>query len=267
MRRCRAALTVIALTVLTFLVAGPAQAGGPTSVLLVVPGTGQTASLYYSDDDYNTLAGLVGAFGDTAAEGRVDRSGASHEFGAAVNVAWLIHDVMVYRVDRIYLAADHGPWIATQTDVSRSGNIWNSPVVWHTASGGPSLASLVDKLGVRPSGLTTGSTAAKGGGMAPSSAPSTAPAAAPKQSATKPTNSSIPGWSGLLWGLGGLALGVAVTVIAMRRSSSSWPRIGRQATVHPVDGDDLQMPAVPQGVDSEPTWSAAEELTWPARRR
>jgi hypothetical protein len=265
MRRCRAALTVIALTVLTWLVAGPAQAGGSTSVLLVVPGSGQTASLYYTDADYTTLARLVGAFGDTAAPGRVDRSGASHEFGAAVNVTWLIHDVTVWRVDRIYLGADHGPWIATQTDVSGSGNIWDSPVVWHTASGGPRLASLVNKLGVRPSSLATGTPAVGGGGLAPTSAPSTAPAVAPKQGANKPANSSVPGWSGLLWGFGGLALGVAVTLIAMRGASSSWPKIGRQATAEQDDAGEVELPAAQPGVDSEPTWSAAEELTWPNR--
>jgi hypothetical protein len=264
MRRCRAARTVLALTLLTFLVAGPAQAGGPTSVLLVVPETGQTASLYYNDADYNTLAGLVGAFDDPAANGRVDRT--SHEFGTAVTVTWLIHDVTVWRVDRIYLGAKHGPWIATQTDPSGSGNIWDSPVIWHTASDGPRLASLVDKLGVRPPSLATGTDAIEGGGIAPSSPPSTAPAAAPKQGASKPANSSMPGWSGLLWGFSGLVLGVAVTLIAMRRASSSWPKIGRPATDEREDRGDPEMPAV-QGVDSEPTWSATEELTWPSHQR
>jgi hypothetical protein len=264
-RRCRAALTVIALTVLTLLAAGPAQAGGPTSVLLVVPGAGQTASLYYNDADYDTLASLVGAFGDPAATGRVDRSGASHEDGAAVNLTWLIHDVTVWRVDRIYLGADHGPWIATQTDVSGSGNLWDSPVVWHTASGGPKLASLLDKLGVRPSSLVTGTTAVTGGGPTPSNAPSTAPPAAPKQGATKAADASQPGWSGLLWGFGGLVVGVAVTLVAMRRAANSWPKIGRQVTDEQEDVDGVEMLAMQQGVDSEPTWSAAEELTWPKR--
>jgi hypothetical protein len=181
-------------------------------------------------------------------------------------VTWLIHDVTVWRVDRIYLGADHGPWIATQTDVSGSGNIWDSPVVWHTASGGPRLASLVDKLGVRPSELATGTDVVAGGGPAPTSAASTAPAAAPKQGANKPISSSMPSRSGPVWGFGGLALGVAVTVLAMRRSSKSWPKIVRQATVEEADVGDLDMSAVKRGVDGEPTWSAAEELTWPARR-
>ena len=52
MRRYRAALTAataLTLMLVTMVVAGPAQAGGPTSVLMVVPGTGQTASLYTGD--------------------------------------------------------------------------------------------------------------------------------------------------------------------------------------------------------------------------
>jgi hypothetical protein len=274
MRRCRAALIVIALAALTLLVAGPAQAGGPTSVLLVVPGTGQTASLYYTDADYGTLARLVGAFGDPAGTGKTDASGRSHESGTQVNVTWLIHDVMVWRVDRIYLGVGGGPWIATQTDVSGSGNIWDSKVVWHTASDGARLAALVGKLGVRPSTSATGIDPAPGGAagtIAPSSAPSTARAAAATHDANKPANASMPGWSGLVWGLGGLALGVAVTVIATRRGSTSRPNVGRQAAAGQPDTGDPDPPGVPHEVDDEvddePTWSAAEELTWPSHGR
>jgi hypothetical protein len=266
MRRCREALIVTALAVLTLLVAGPAQAGGPTSVLLVVPGTGQTASLYYTDADYGTLARLVGAFGDPAGTGKTDSSGRSHESGTQVNVTWLIHDVMVWRVDRIYVGGDGGPWIATQTDVSGSGNIWDSRVVWHTASDGVRLAALVGKLGVRPQSPATGLEPAPGGAAgesAPSSVPSTARAAAATHDANKPANSSSPAWSVLLWGLGGLALGVAVTLITMRRGS----KVGRQPTAEQLDAGDPKLPGVQQEVDDEATWSAAEELTWPSRGR
>ena len=38
----------------------PAAAGGPTSALLSVPGEGKTASLYYTDPEYDALADLVG---------------------------------------------------------------------------------------------------------------------------------------------------------------------------------------------------------------
>ena len=40
--------------------AAPAAAGGPTSALLSIPGAGSTASLYYTDPEYDELADLVG---------------------------------------------------------------------------------------------------------------------------------------------------------------------------------------------------------------
>ena len=64
MRRTRAVLTLIllvlaALGVVGVGAAGPAVAGGPTSVLLSAPGEGRVAALYYTDADYDALAQLV----------------------------------------------------------------------------------------------------------------------------------------------------------------------------------------------------------------
>ena len=55
----RAALTAALLSVAA-LAAAPAAAGGPTSALLSIPGAGSTASLYYTDPEYDELADLVG---------------------------------------------------------------------------------------------------------------------------------------------------------------------------------------------------------------
>ena len=55
----RAALTAALLSVAA-LAAAPAAAGGPTSALLSIPGAGSTASLYYTDPEYDELANLVG---------------------------------------------------------------------------------------------------------------------------------------------------------------------------------------------------------------
>ena len=33
-------------------------------------------------------------------------------------MTWLIHDVAVWRVDRVYLGDEGGPWIATQSDMN-----------------------------------------------------------------------------------------------------------------------------------------------------
>ena len=118
----RALAVVLTAWVLVMLAPpGPAYAGGPTSVLLSVPGEGRTASLYYTDDAYEELADLVGAYDGT---GTVDGSGRSHETGTGVTLTWLIHDVTPWRVDRVYLQGDGAPWIASQVmegDAERLG--------------------------------------------------------------------------------------------------------------------------------------------------
>ena len=129
----RAVAVVLTAWVLAILAPpGPASAGGPTSALLSVPGEGRTASLYYSDDAYEQLARLV----DVDRSGTVDGSGRSHDSGTTVTVTWLIHDVEPWRVDRIYLGADDGPWIATQEMLGDATSIWDSPVTWHQPTNG-----------------------------------------------------------------------------------------------------------------------------------
>jgi hypothetical protein len=274
MRRGRAALTALTLILLTLLVAGPAQAGGPTSVLLVVPGTGQTASLYYSQADYEALAALVGAFGESASTGKVDRSGATHEFGTGVTLTWLIHDVQVWRVDRVYVGGVGGPWISTQA-TDGSGSIWETPVAWHTATDGQVLMSLLRRLGVSPdstnadSGPVTGAVTGAGGDPGASIAPSpeAAPSAADSKQTAEPAEPGLLTSAGLVWGLAGLALGVLITVAALRLSSSSRPLIGRRETMEPGERGSSDAPDALDGPDSGPTWPSTDELSWPAPRR
>jgi hypothetical protein len=145
----RALAVVLTAWVLVLLAPpGPASAGGPTSALLSVPGEARTASLYYTDDAYEQLAGLV----DVGGSSTVDGSGGSHESGTTVTVTWLIHDVEPWRVDRIYLGGEDGPWIATQEMVGDDTSIWDSPVTWHQPTDGKELILLLDSLGVGQAG-------------------------------------------------------------------------------------------------------------------
>ena len=91
----------------------PPAAGGPTSALLSIPGAGSTASLYYTDPEYDELAGPRR---NRRAERHLRRqeSGSGHESGPGITVTWLVHDVEPWRVDRIYLGGKDGPWISTQ---------------------------------------------------------------------------------------------------------------------------------------------------------
>jgi len=238
----RAALAVVVLIVLPLLTAGPAAAGGPTSALLAVPGEGKTASLYYTNPDYNALARLVGATEPDGA-GTVDTSGRSHELGPGVTVTWLIHDVTPWRVDRIYVGGDRAPWISTQVG-TEAGSIWDRPVVWHqpdSPADSAELVALLDRLGV---GEAARVAAAKGGfsGVAGAPVPESSEPVTVTESQAAPAELSA--GAGVWWGLGGLASGVLFTLLFLRL------RRGRA-------------PAPAPDADGAPV---REELTWGGRR-
>lgn len=202
----RAALTATLLSAIS-LSAAPATAGGPTSALLSIPGAGSTASLYYTDPEYDELAGLVGVaepggtFGGSASEG--------HEFGPGVTVTWLVHDVEPWRVDRIYLGGKDGPWISTQVS-GPSGSLWESPVLWHQPEQGKRLADLLDGLGMGTGASKNTSFDGVAGAPVPESAdttPATTATTAPTAAAAQPDRAEILGWA-----LAGLVGGVLMTL-------------------------------------------------------
>lgn len=204
-RAVRAVLALLALTGLVLLPAGSASAGGPTSVLLVVPGEGRTASLYTSQPEYQELLDLVG--GPGGAPSGTPGGGPPAPSMTGVTLTWLIHDIMVWRVDRVHRGPGGAAWIETQQDLSGSGAV-GTPV-WHTAARGEQLFALLDRLGVDPDhapypgAAPTASTAAA---AMPSSAPGRTPGRAPGWA---------PGWA-WAWSwpaaaLLGLGAGVALT--------------------------------------------------------
>ena len=259
MRPFRAALTVLTVLLMSLVLAGPASAGGPTSVLLVEPDTRTAASLYYIDADYQALVGLVGANGQSGVPGRVDRSGASHEFGSGITMTWLVHDVAVWRVDRVFLEAKGGPWIATQLVMNDSGSVYDSPVVWHAAADGSKLTALLERVGFGPAAKAVG-----GDGTAVSAGNAPAPAADPRPAASEPAGTGGKGTGGWVWGLSGLALGVALTMVALRlRPTSRSATVGAVAPPPATDDDfDLEPP-----VESEDArdWSIPDELSSTSR--
>jgi len=225
----RAALAVVVLIVLPLLTAGPAAAGGPTSALLAVPGEGATASLYYTDPEYDALARLVGATQPDGA-GTVDTSGRSHAYGPGVTVTWLVHDVTPWRVDRIYVGGDGAPWISTQVG-TETGSIWDGQVVWHQpASPGEAaeLVALLDRLGVGKAAAEGDFSGVAGAPVPESSAPVTESGPAPgKSSAVAP----------IWWGLGGLASGVLLTLLSLRLRRGHAPEPAPDADGAPVRED------------------------------
>ena len=135
--------TVVAAAAM-LLAPGQAVAGGPTSVLLVSPNTGSTAALYYSDAEYDQLQRALGQnpSADDAAPGLRGGPGTT-----AINITWLVHDVHVWRVDRVFVDLDGGPWV--ETAISPSGDpTVDSPGVLHRASDPALLRQLLDQLGL-----------------------------------------------------------------------------------------------------------------------
>ncbi|MFG2354684.1 hypothetical protein [Streptomyces sp. NPDC048521] len=119
-----------------------ATAGGPTSVLVASPESGQARALYFSDKDYDRLRGLLGPenTGSRSTPPEADLADARQ-----INVTWLVHDISPWRVDRVF-TADSRPrdvWIHTATQVPASLNGY-----WHRAEHPGELRSLLGRLGV-----------------------------------------------------------------------------------------------------------------------
>jgi hypothetical protein len=222
----RALAVVLTAWVLVMLAPpGPAYAGGPTSVLLSVPGEGRTASLYYTEDAYEELADLVGAYDGT---GTVDESGRSHETGTGVTLTWLIHDVTPWRVDRVYLQGDGAPWIASQVVEGDALSVWDSPVVWHQPANGTELTQLLNSLGVGQ----TGKAAEPASPVEPAV---TAPDSVEPASAAPTQTDDISDASArdrVWWGLGGLAGGLLLAA-GWKRVRSTRLRARADDTVAP----------------------------------
>ncbi|MGC9535382.1 hypothetical protein [Streptomyces sp. UG1] len=131
----------VALALLLWGAASPASAGGPTSVLLVSPESTQTASLYRSDKEYEELDQLLGARG----KGTRDKPPEANLTTARqINVTWMVHDVMPWRLDRVYPSHDEKDvWIHTAENLGNTAN-----GIWHRAEHPTRLRALLTKLGL-----------------------------------------------------------------------------------------------------------------------
>jgi hypothetical protein len=208
MRRRRGPLAVLATIFMSLLAigfSGSAAAGGPTSVLLVVPGEGRTASLYQNSPDYGELISLMGGY-EVGAGSKTPPAGIADSAGSdpGMTVSWLSHDVNVWRVDHVYLQGKNGAWISTQT-VSDTGELWSKPATWHQPTDAEALTALLNRLGVGPAG---------GSGVTNQAVDTQPAAAAPPASSTTPESSTTP--NGWIWGPIGVLLGVVLT-LAYRR--------------------------------------------------
>lgn len=194
----------------TFVVggAGTAAAGGPTSALLASPYADAAVGLYYTDADYTQLQALLG--------GPDLPSGTSQPPSAAgspyVTATWLIHDVSVWRIDRIFLVGDE-VWIVSEmsgdggpltADGMYPGETGNAGAVWHRAGDPVALTALLTAHGLTPASTRSGADAGPDTGVAAVDAPLSG--AGPARSAAESADSP----SGWLWAIGGLVAGLLI---------------------------------------------------------
>ena len=214
LRRTAVLLFVLLLTAVAG--AGPASAGGPTSVLLSAPNLERVAALHYSDSAYERLMQVVD--GQGAATETASANSEHRQVGDVVRATWLIHDVMVWRTDQIYPDAPGGPWIGTtlrqdggQADQADQAD----KVVWHRPANPGALVAVLSSLGMLggPRVQQPPIDAPPSTTPAPESAPEPAPAAASVEAG------GLAGWRWAVPGFvaGGLLAAVAVHLLANRR--------------------------------------------------
>jgi hypothetical protein len=189
----------------------PAHAGGPTSVLLSAPSVPKVVAAGYEDANYAKLQGLL----DNSSNDKPS-AGEDHQSGNFVRATWLIHDMMVWRLDIIYPDAPGGPWIATTQDVTGSGKLAEQPV-WHRATDSIQLTKLLDMLGL------IGNDDNFFGGGGPTSMPQSDPSAQVETPAPQPVDQAAAtvkaeqgALSGWRWMIPGFALGAVAAWLAVR---------------------------------------------------
>ncbi|MFJ8634384.1 hypothetical protein [Streptomyces sp. NPDC093568] len=107
----------------------------------MAPESTETASLYYSDEEYEALARLLGGQG----EGTRDKPPEAELMAARqINVTWMVHDVSPWRLDQVYAAHKRqAVWIHTAMNLDATTN-----GAWHRADHPSQLRALFAELGL-----------------------------------------------------------------------------------------------------------------------
>jgi len=141
-------VTLIALLAAVgwFAAAQSASAGGPTSVLLANPQTGRVAALYHTDKAYDRLAGAVGA--SESQTGSANKPGAvTDDFTGEIRLTWLIHDMSIWRIDRVHATNEDGMWVQTAVRTD-GGDVFDQPGTWHRPVDPKALAAALRDAGL-----------------------------------------------------------------------------------------------------------------------
>jgi len=198
------AVVVVALWALIGL-HGTVHAGGPTSVLITQPATGEAAALYYSSGAYADLERLLAesAGKDVSSEPLAGAGGTTY------TLTWMIHDVQPWRTDTVQITGDGSAYVAT-TSVSE-GDLRQEQTLREVARP-RELVAILDQVF---SGV-----AAK---AAPLPALDTQPLTEADAAPARPDERwvSLTGWR---WVVPGAVGGLLVGLVAARRRAPGEPR-------------------------------------------
>jgi hypothetical protein len=185
--------------------AATAYAGGPTSVLLTNPEDGRARALYITNPDYGRLEAAVGdeAAGTSAPSGL--RTGEEE-----VRLTWLIHDMQIWRIDRVYLTRQDGIWVETIVETTGDGDVFGRPSRWHRAHDEQALTSLLASAGL------VGTDSVPSNPSNPNLPSGVTDASAPPSRAVVPIVAAA---------LGGLVIGAAGSLLLRRRPAVDQPRV------------------------------------------
>jgi hypothetical protein len=148
-RRTMGLIALIALlaAVSWLAAAQSASAGGPTSVLLANPQTGRVAALYHTDNAYDRLADAVGAF--QSETGSTDKPAVvPDDPSGEIRLTWLIHDMSIWRIDRVHTTTEDGIWVQTVVRTDGGGDVFDLPGTWHRPVDAEALTAAVRDAGL-----------------------------------------------------------------------------------------------------------------------
>jgi hypothetical protein len=178
-----------------------AHAGGPTSVLLTNPALERATARYVTDPDYDRLSAAVGegSTGDVKPPSTNNSNFGENE----VRLTWLIHDMNIWRIDRVHLTRNDGIWVETVADLTGDRDLFDRPARWHRPGDEKALTTLLTGAGLlgadqAPSGPTISQD---------TSSATTAASPAPSQPVAPIVGGAI----------GGLVVGVAGSLLLRRR--------------------------------------------------
>jgi hypothetical protein len=184
-----------------------AYAGGPTSVLMTNPSLQRATARYIADPDYDRLYAAVGdeATGDLQPPSIVSSDDEEEE----VRLTWLIHDMQIWRIDRVHLTRQDGIWVETVTDLTGGGDVFDRPARWHRPQNDQALTALLAAAGV------LGADSAPSNPASPDDqSPVTAAGSAPSRPVAPIVAAAV----------GGLIIGAAGSLLLRRRPNLPSPR-------------------------------------------